>query len=237
MCRVGDSGYNSRWARIICKECINSQLSPQLDLVVIFFGANDAVLPNLVDNFSRQHVPSFVSFLFFFRSFIIAFCHIFSLLKLILAVEEYEMNLKMMVAIIRSLTNRDGSAPRIFIVGPPPVDDARWHRELVTKWSANVPVEQIPCNRSLANAQRYNEAARAAAAVANAPFIDLCGAVLASGDDWRQHLSDGLHLSASGNALLYALLRVELDRVPRDAFLPSAMVPQFPHHATIDRAP
>lgn len=117
------------------------------------------------------------------------------------------MNLKMLAATFRGMTNRDSSAPRVFIVGPPPVDEAVWHRELVTKWSANVPAEQIPCNRSLASAQRYNEAARAAAKFVDVPFVDLCGAILATGDDqWRSHLSDGLHLSAKGNALLYSLV-------------------------------
>jgi hypothetical protein len=89
------------------KHCINSEIFKQLEVVTVFFGnerrkrqilkmlvlvvtitilfigANDAVVPNLIDRFSRQHVP----------------------------VEEYKQNLIDIANYFKNLQNRDGTSP------------------------------------------------------------------------------------------------------------------------------
>jgi lysophospholipase L1-like esterase len=195
----GFGGYNTRWSSIIAKHCINSKAMPQLEMVFIFFGANDAVLPGLRDDFSRQFVP----------------------------VDEYERNLKEMGVAVLGMTNRDGSAPRVTIIGPPPVDDDRWLAEMRHKYlQPGQDAATIQCNRLLENVKLYNAAARSAAAFLKSPFVDLCAAILAEGDGWRQCLSDGLHLSAAGSKVLHRLLRAELDAVPRGQFKLEAMPAQ-----------
>lgn len=52
---------------------------------------------------------------------------------------------------------------------------------------------------------------------------------------WKSLLSDGLHLSPSGQELLYSLL---IDVITRDApaAAPDALLQQFPSHGDIDAA-
>jgi lysophospholipase L1-like esterase len=179
---------------------------PQIELVVLFFGANDSVLPDL-GGFSRQFVP----------------------------IDEYQRNLTAMAKLFQGMTNRDGSAPRVMIVGPPPVDDEAWHQSMIKKYSDGMDPATIKCNRAIFNVKMYNEAARAAAASVSAPFVDLLSEALTQSDvRWQELLSDGLHLSAAGSKLLHSLVRRELDRLPRGALKVESVAPQFPHHSQID---
>lgn len=132
------------------------------------------------------------------------------------------------------------------------MDEAAWHKEMLLKWSEQRDPATIPCNRTLAVAKQYNDAAKAAAQAAcktrgvprralrstpclAAPFVDLMGAMLAQSDDaWKALLSDGLHLNSDGSELLHRLLRTTLDAFPRGALKIDGMRAQFPHHHDID---
>lgn len=53
------NSYNTRWAACVVESVFPTAAPPSTaaDLVTIFFGANDAVLPGLPGDASRQHVP------------------------------------------------------------------------------------------------------------------------------------------------------------------------------------
>jgi isoamyl acetate esterase len=203
----GFSGYNSRWAAAVAKNVITTRLFSQLELVTVFFGANDCVSPGLPGDWSRQHVP----------------------------VDEYEANLRRIVTHVQNLENRDRSAPRVILIAPPPVDEEAWLRRTVEKWAGvnGLRAEDIPCNRRLDSVKAYAAAAQRVAAATNVPFIDLCNDMLASSSDWKAYLSDGLHLNASGAAFLAAKLQHVIENEFSGALRVGFTPPQLPVHTDL----
>jgi lysophospholipase L1-like esterase len=201
----GFSGYNTRWALAVVKSVITTRLFSQLELVTVFFGANDCVSAGLSGDWSRQHVP----------------------------VDEYESNLRRIVAHVQSLENRDRSTPRVVVIAPPPVDEEAWLRRTVEKWAGvnGVRAEDIPCNRRLETVKEYAAAARRVAVACNVPFVDLCSDMLASATDWKSYLYDGLHLNASGAAFLAAKLQHVIDSEFSGSL--TAFKPQLPAHTEL----
>eukprot|EP00536_Pseudo-nitzschia_multiseries_P001108 jgi/Psemu1/2563/gm1.2563_g len=144
----------------------------------VFFGANDANLPSGTSDSGRQHVPR----------------------------DEYADNLRRIVTGIREATTTttrdddndddDETCVPIIVITPPPVDEERW-KTVLGRYDH--------CDRSNAVSREYGEAAKAVAATLDhCPVLDTWE--LLGGEDletYRSHLCDGLHLSDSGNQLVY----------------------------------
>lgn len=142
----------------------------------VFLGANDQALPG-----ERQHVPK----------------------------DEYSKNLATIIRRIREHYNNNGGGGGyagssigeeddnfpIIVFSPPPVDQVTWRRELGL-------YEHF--DRTNDVARQYGLAAKDVASSLGCPFFDVWE--LLGGHDlqiYGQHLCDGLHLSASGNRLLF----------------------------------
>jgi lysophospholipase L1-like esterase len=200
----GFSGYNTRWANAVVKQLITHRLFNQLEVVVVFFGANDIVSPGLDEQWSRQHVP----------------------------VDEYVANLRSIVAHVRTVVNNDQTAPHVVLVGPPAIDERAWHAATVHRWQHATPAEQIPLNRTLENARAYSVAAKQLAGELDVPFVDLCHDMLAA-PEWQLMLNDGLHLSESGAAFLAPRVQAAINSLAHGAFASEKMRPQLPLHSEL----
>jgi lysophospholipase L1-like esterase len=151
----GYSGYNTRWALLQLPHLL-AQTHSEPALATVFFGANDASLPE-----SNQHVP----------------------------IQEYQDNLEGLVGTMR----RKWPTCPVILISPPPLDQEVWDRERGGKGAGM---------RTLDRTRQYAEAACKVAARLDVHCIDLFSRILAK-SDWEQCLSDGLHLSASGNQELF----------------------------------
>jgi isoamyl acetate esterase len=110
--------------------------------------------------------------------------------------DEYVENLTKIIQSIResSMTTGEKDFP-IVVLTPPPVDSETWKRELGL---------YDYYDRTNEVAREYGLAAKAVAKDLNCKFLDTWE--LLEGEDiqlYGQHLSDGLHLSESGNRLLF----------------------------------
>lgn len=134
-------------------------------------------------------------------------------------IEEYESRLR---RIAQGAMSRSDA---VLLIAPGPVDDRRWP------------------TRSNAHVKAYGEAVARIARDTGALFVDLLDAAggpfpdrstLASDSEapWLDLLSDGLHLSSSGNALLAERILATLRaRAPRSA--PEGVPQDFPHWSGI----
>merc|ERR1711874_338022 len=96
---------------------------------------------------------------------------------------------------------------KIVVVSPPPVDVERWHAYLKERdGEANVPV----CPKSQENTKQFAEGCRTVAVETGVSFVPLYDAIM-SRLSLEEGLSDGPHLSKSGNKLLYELLEPLLE--------------------------
>eukprot|EP00591_Stephanopyxis_turris_P005298 CAMPEP_0195525180 /NCGR_PEP_ID=MMETSP0794_2-20130614/25481_1 /TAXON_ID=515487 /ORGANISM="Stephanopyxis turris, Strain CCMP 815" /LENGTH=265 /DNA_ID=CAMNT_0040655575 /DNA_START=81 /DNA_END=878 /DNA_ORIENTATION=+ len=183
----GFSGYNTRMAIDLLPRVFggggggggSAKLGETL-FCTVFFGANDAALPG-----ERQHVP----------------------------LDEYGENLVKIVTSIREQIGADifsteqnsnndescGATKQVPIIlfTPPPVDEEMWRRES----DSSVP------NRLNEVAKQYGEKVKSVANEYNCSVLDVFE--LLGGNDepakntYGRHLRDGLHLSESGNTLVY----------------------------------
>jgi lysophospholipase L1-like esterase len=99
-------------------------------------------------------------------------------------------NLQTIITNIRSFTKED--IP-IIVMTPPPVDEEAWAKYRGSKTS---------CRTNEASKQ-YGQKAIQVATALNCKVLDTWTLLGGSGNDRTQHLSDGLHLSESGNRLVY----------------------------------
>lgn len=188
----GFSGYNTRHALALVPKLFASKSGAgggdnsngsgnghgNLPLFcTVFFGANDANLPSKTAGSGRQHVPK----------------------------EEYGSNIKKIIASIRESTGTtnktsDSDSDAVFpiiIITPPPVDDERWNQTLGMF---------DHYDRTNSVSREYGEVAKAVASSLDNNFAILDTWELLGGHDiekYKSHLCDGLHLSDSGNQLLY----------------------------------
>mmetsp|Transcript_60613 Transcript_60613/g.148707 ORF Transcript_60613/g.148707 Transcript_60613/m.148707 type:complete len:287 (+) Transcript_60613:115-975(+) len=192
----GYSGYNTRHALDIIlpnvlgddNTAVSGHDDPQPNpplFCTVFLGANDSALPG-----ERQHVPK----------------------------EEYAKNIAKIVTKIKQRyysnyesenSNKATGSTKVSIIlfSPPPVDQVKWRRELGL-------YEHF--DRSNDVARQYGLAVQEVANELGCPFLD-AWALLGGNQNvetYSQHLSDGLHLSTSGNRLLFDglmdLIRTEL---------------------------
>jgi lysophospholipase L1-like esterase len=171
----------------------------------VFFGANDAALPG-----ELQHVPP----------------------------EEYGQNLAEIVEQMRSrlspfspktnnATKANNSEDQqscpsageyysndlpIILFTPPPVDAKAWYKERGPNKNGQ-PVN----DRANDNARRYGDIVKAVGKQVNCSVLDTFDLLGGNGsvEDYGKHLRDGLHLSESGNVLIYeGLLELLRDKYP-----------------------
>ncbi|KAG7374408.1 GDSL-like lipase/acylhydrolase family protein [Nitzschia inconspicua] len=130
--------------------------------------------------------------------------------------EEYAENLTQIIRSIResSKTKGDEDFP-IIVITPPPVDSETWRRELGL-------YEYF--DRTNEIAREYGQAAKEVAKDTNCHCLDTWQLLNGSSlETYRQHLSDGLHLSESGNRLLFeglmALIEAEFPHLAPSKFV------------------
>ncbi|KAI3439995.1 SGNH_hydro domain-containing protein [Psidium guajava] len=162
----GYSGYNTRWALKVLDKVFPAATGcggePPL-AITVFFGANDACLPDRCSAF--QHVP----------------------------LNEYRQNLRSIVSIFKKRWPKT----QILLISPPPIDeDAR----------LKFPYVENPMGMP----ERTNEAARAyaevcvlVAAECGIPVVDLWTKMQRLPDWEKACLSDGLHLTQTGNKIVF----------------------------------
>jgi len=117
--------------------------------------------------------------------------------------DEYRRNLQAIVEALKvnAAQEKGTSPPAMILITPPPLDEAAWGHFLKTV--RNVSVN----NRTTSQTAAYAAAVVDEGKKAGLPVIDLNTAMTTQkGVDWKSYLSDGLHLSASGNVLLFQLL-------------------------------
>mmetsp|Transcript_23398 Transcript_23398/g.32787 ORF Transcript_23398/g.32787 Transcript_23398/m.32787 type:complete len:282 (-) Transcript_23398:192-1037(-) len=192
----GFSGYNTRHALDLLPHVIGTTRPAEGVLfATVFFGANDAALPG-----ELQHVP----------------------------IDEYEQNLKTIVHHMKSAfssndhtcddhgNNSGGDdnvspssscddheqrpVPPIILFTPPPVDVDAWY-----KARGPPPEEKQKNDRANENAKEYGNRVKEVATSLDCPVLDVFE--LLGGNDgsenYGKYLRDGLHLSSSGNQLVY----------------------------------
>eukprot|EP00245_Coleochaete_scutata_P014879 TRINITY_DN6439_c0_g1_i1.p1 TRINITY_DN6439_c0_g1~~TRINITY_DN6439_c0_g1_i1.p1 ORF type:complete len:257 (+),score=36.94 TRINITY_DN6439_c0_g1_i1:165-935(+) len=194
----GYSGYNTRWALYLLDRVFPCDSHDAPALVTIFFGANDASLPD--SGSSRQHVP----------------------------ISEYESNLR---AIINHI-HKASTSTRVILIAPPPVDEESrlLHQKITYGDKATGIVE-----RTNEAAGQYAEACKSVGREMGVPVLDMWQLVQEIPDWATRCLSDGLHLTAQGNEVVFEGL---LHIIQSDMGLPSLVSDDlpwdFPEHSDID---
>ena len=135
--------------------------------------------------------------------------------------EEYKTNLEAMVKLLRDAW----PACPIVIIAPPPVHEERWDEGRGGKGGGM---------RELERARLYAHAACEVAGRLKCESIDLFGHLIAR-DDWRDCLSDGLHLSANGNQVLFDAVTAAIGSVAPH-LNPDLAPPHFPFWSDVAEA-
>ncbi|KDP21065.1 hypothetical protein JCGZ_21536 [Jatropha curcas] len=196
----GYSGYNTRWA-LKAAERVFLPVEGGADggatplAITVFFGANDACLPDRCSAF--QHVP----------------------------LPEYKSNLH---AIFSFLKTRWPKTIVLFIT-PPPIDEAARLQHPYSENHLGLP------ERTNEAAGAYAKACIAAAEECGCPVIDIW-TKMQQNPDWKTaYLWDGLHLTRSGNKLVFEEVVVKLkeqglsvETLPVDLPLMGDIDPQDP---------
>ena len=164
----GFSGYTTRDA-IAIWPTIAHTLPPKLDLVVIFFGANDAILHGAGPQSVELH--------------------------------EFSSNLERIVSLVGTRNTN------VVLVTPPPIYDV----DLQERNRARA--KPVLLDRTNDNTKKYADAVVQVGTRLSVPVVDLFHLALPNP---KSILSDGLHLNAPGNELLYKILLVELERLGLD---------------------
>ncbi|KAK7319788.1 hypothetical protein RJT34_04513 [Clitoria ternatea] len=167
----GYSGYNTRWALKVLERVFPATQGGVDDggtdraplAVTVFFGANDACLPDRYGAF--QHVP----------------------------LHEYKQNLHSIVSFFR----KQWPKSHILLITPPPIDeDAR------LKYPYSDNPQGLP-ERTNEAAGEYARSCIAVAEECGVPVIDLWSKMQQCPDWGKEYLCDGLHLTRSGNRVVF----------------------------------
>ena len=171
----GFSGYNTRWVLPALPHIFPVPMTLPIQLVTVFYGANDAADAKLN---ARQHIP----------------------------IIEYKQNL---TAILDHIGLSCPEAA-IVVITPPPVHAEKYREFCKSKNGGSLPTDWQP-DRSLEVAGEYAKAASSTVAAMSKRgsgclnCIDLWSTMQeeAPGGAWGEYLSDGLHLTESGNEFLF----------------------------------
>ncbi|XP_058088222.1 GDSL esterase/lipase At5g62930 [Magnolia sinica] len=197
----GYDGYNTRWALFLLNQLFPLSCTKPPVAVTIFFGANDAAL--LGRTYERLHVP----------------------------VEEYKDNLRKIVRQLKECSR----TMLVVLITPPPVDEngrkeyARFdtfpHFNHYGEQAAELP------ERTNEMAGVYAKQCVEVAKELVLPSVDLWSKMQETVGWQKKFLSDGLHLTEEGNAVVHR----EVVRVFNEACLCGPEMPyDFPHHFEID---
>lgn len=205
----GFSGYNTRWCAHMLPDIFrigDATAPPPPRLVTVFLGANDSAL---ADVSPKQHVP----------------------------LTEYAENLERIVAHVREQAAAAPGGARdvdVVLIAPPPIDGAA---RLVHQKAKYGDLATGVLERTNDNTAKYAEACRAVAAKLGVPVVDPFTTMQAARPDgtWTEFLSDGLHLSASGQEFLFTeLMAVIADKLPH--LQREALPKLFPEWDAVDPA-
>ncbi|XP_057433272.1 GDSL esterase/lipase At5g45920 [Lotus japonicus] len=161
----GYSGYNTRWALKVldrvfpASEGGDGGTAPVA--VTVFFGANDASLPDRYSAF--QHVP----------------------------IHEFKHNLRSIVSFFK----KQWPTTHVLLITPPPIDDDARVRYPFVENPQGLP------ERTNEAAGEYARACVAVAGECEIPVVDLWTKMQQS-PDWKDYLSDGLHLTQGGSQVV-----------------------------------
>ncbi|XP_076041228.1 isoamyl acetate-hydrolyzing esterase 1 homolog isoform X2 [Oratosquilla oratoria] len=106
--------------------------------------------------------------------------------------EEYISNLKEIVKYFK-----DGGVKHVVLITPPMLDGKTWSSDCLVSKRIYTKNEELT--------KEYAQACSALAESSDLPCVDLYSA-MSEMPDWKEHLCDGLHLSAKGSKLLAMLL-------------------------------
>lgn len=131
--------------------------------------------------------------------------------------EEYTANVEWLIATAAACSRC------VVLITPPPVDSTAW--------------PDRACDRTASYAAAVHVAARNARATVGGAtrviVVDL-NAMMSGEEGWSRHLRDGLHLSPSGNAMLFNALMAALEG---SGVAPADLKLDFPLHRDIDLKP
>ncbi|CAL5441102.1 unnamed protein product [Camellia sinensis] len=211
----GYSGYNTRWALFLLHRLFPLGSTTPPVATTIFFGANDAALSGRTSE--RQHVPT----------------------------EEYKENLKRIVHHLKECS----PAMLVVLITPPPIDEEGCFEQArvldgTTTMATSRLAKTILYPRSLYGKkamelpERTNEVtgvyAKQCVELAKElclPFINLWSKMQETEGWQKKFLSDGLHLTPEGNAVVHQ----EVVRVFNEAGLSATEMPyDFPDYLEID---
>ncbi|XP_024029273.1 GDSL esterase/lipase At5g45920 [Morus notabilis] len=194
----GYSGYNTRWAVKVAERVFGAAegggggVNNEEPLVVtVFFGANDACLPNRCSAF--QHVP----------------------------LDEYKRNLRSIVSFLK----KRWPTTRILLITPPPIDEDGRLRHPYIENPSNEP------ERTNEAAGAYAKACVKLAGECGIPVIDLW-TKMQQFPDWKNAcLRDGLHLTRSGNEIVFEEV---VKKLAEEGFSPETLPVDLPLITEID---
>ncbi|XP_058100710.1 GDSL esterase/lipase At5g45920 [Magnolia sinica] len=194
----GYSGYNTRWALEVVERVFQfgSPAEEAAPLAVtVFFGANDASLPDRSSAF--QHVP----------------------------LHEYKQNLHAIISFIK----KQWATTFILLITPPPIDEEGRLQHPYGESPDGLP------ERTNEAAGAYAKACISVANESSLPVVDIWSKMQQFPGWEKACLSDGLHLTASGNRIVFeevveALKKdgLRLETLPADLPLLSEIDPQDP---------
>jgi len=192
----GFSGYNTNHAVIMLDKQIHRWFQPATAhrVVSVCFGANDSVHVGLPSPLSVQHVP-----LDQFET---------NLIHLIQRIQQYQPHGgESSSSSLQSTHNSesfgsfaDGSTS-VLLITPPPIDEVAWLRTMAGRYGPTCTT----LNRTNKHTGLYANAVCEVARQYSLPCVDLYHTMLAK-KGWQSMLSDGLHLTESGNKLLFELV-------------------------------
>ena len=142
-------------------------------------------------------------------------------------VAQYEENLAKIVAVLRSTY---GASTRVFLLGPPPVEESEWLLSMRQKG-----VDATTSNRRNEAVQPYVAAVKRVACSHSCTFVDSFEAI---STNFVGHLADafvdGLHLSTKGNA---AVFRTLMNAIERDTpeVAAASLTAHLPHFSMLER--
>ncbi|XP_039123876.1 GDSL esterase/lipase At5g45920 isoform X1 [Dioscorea cayenensis subsp. rotundata] len=194
----GYSGYNTRWARLVVERAMDGvgvgDASPKA--VTVFFGANDACLPDRAG--ASQHVPLL----------------------------EYQDNLRSICSFFKA----QWPTTIIVLITPPPIDEDGRLKNPYENNSSGLP------DRTNEFAGAYAKACVAIAKESDLPVIDIWSKMQSFPGWEKSFLSDGLHLTALGNRIVFeeVVLKlkekgISLEAVPIDLPLFTDIDTDNPH--------
>ncbi|AAQ15951.1 esterase, putative [Trypanosoma equiperdum] len=206
----GLCGYNTRWILSILKNDESRHhllpaYAPRPLFITLLLGSNDCAT-------GGQAVP----------------------------LHEFKSNLRAIIDLVRKHASPVGG---IFLMTPPPINVEKWHKRLQREFGA----DPSTCGRSLERVLSYRDAVLQVGCVEkkahnDVHVVDLYERFLGKDAEspnvakgpWCDYLSDGLHFSETGGALVFDALMSAIESSPHSAqIIPGNVATQLPDFMTL----